>query len=129
MPTPYEIIEQHCTKNKINACARDLAFSVYSQQYETLAQDPNLTPAAINTILLSNPSLAAHVRAAEDTLSKYVEGELKSLKRELGAKSFGWSILSGVFGNILYSLLLIVIFILAKDQIATWLSSISKTTT
>lgn len=127
MPTPYETIEQHCTKHKINPCIRDLAFSVYCQQYETLAKDPSLTPANINTILLSAASVNAHVRAAEDTLTKHVESELKSLKKELGTKSFGWSILSGIVGNVLYSLLLIVIFILAKDQIGTWLSSLSQT--
>ncbi|MGY2142201.1 hypothetical protein ACW9I5_05905 [Pseudomonas azotoformans] len=129
MPTPYETIEQHCTKNKINSCTRDLAFSVYCQQYETLAKDPTLTATAINTILLSSASVNAHVRAAEDALSKHVESELKNLKKELATKSFGWSILSGIVGNVLYSLLLILIFILAKDQIGTWLSSISKTPT
>ncbi|TDK53837.1 hypothetical protein [Pseudomonas moraviensis] len=128
MPTPFEIIEQYCTRNRKSTCTRDLAYSVYCLQYETLAKDPTLTPAAINTILLSDTSVIAHVRSAEDTLSKHVEDELKRLKKELGAKSFGMSIVSGVVGNLVYSLLLVLVFVLAKDQIASWLSSVSQGT-
>ncbi|GLH47069.1 hypothetical protein [Pseudomonas lactis] len=126
MPTPYETIEQYCTANRKGTCTRDLAYSVYCQQYETLAKDPTLNAVAINTILLSNTSVIAHVRSAEDTLSKHVEDELKTIKKELSTKSFGMSIVSGVVGNLVYSLLLFLVFVLAKDQIASWLSSVSK---
>lgn len=125
MPTPYETIDAYCKQNKKNNCVRDLAYSIYTQQSDLLSQDPLLTPAAIQTMLLTDASLLAHVRSAEDALSAQVENEIKRIRKELGTKSFGMSIVSGVVGNIVYSLLLVVIFILAKDQISTWLSSIS----
>lgn len=126
MPTPYEIIETYCTNSGKNNCTRDLAYSIYCQQYETLALDPSLTPAGINTMLLSNASIIAHVRSADDALAKHVEDELKRIRKELGNRSFGLSIVSGVVGNLVYSLLLVVIFVLAKDQVATWLASVSQ---
>ena len=125
MPTPYETIDAYCKQNKKNNCVRDLAYSIYMQQSDLLSQDPSLTPAAIQTILLTDANLLAHVRSAEDALSAQVENEVKRIRKELGTKSFGMSIVSGVVGNIVYSLLLVVIFILAKDQISTWLSSLS----
>lgn len=125
MPTPYETIDGYCKQNKKNNCIRDLAYSIYTQQTDLLSQDPTLTPAAIQTMLLTDASLLAHVRSAEDALSAQVENELKQIRKELGTKSFGMSVLSGVVGNVVYSLLLVIIFVLAKDQISTWLSSLS----
>lgn len=126
MPTPYEAIDSYCKQNKKNNCIRDLAYSVYTQQSDLLSQDRTLTPAAIQTMLLTEASLLAHVRSAEDALSAQVENEVKRIRKELGTKSFGVSIISGVVGNIVYSLLLVIIFVLAKDQIATWLSSLAS---
>lgn len=126
MPTPYEAIDSYCKQNKKNNCIRDLAYSVYTQQRDLLSQDPTLTPAAIQTMLLTDASLLAHVRSAEDALSAQVENEVKRIRKELGTKSFGMSIVSGVVGNIVYSLLLVIIFVLAKDQISTWLSSLAS---
>ena len=127
MPTPYETIDTYCKHNKKNNCVRDLAYSIYTQQSDLLSQDPTLTPAAIQTMLLTDASLLAHIRSAEDALSAQIENEIKRIRKELGIKSFGMSIVSGVVGNIVYSLLLVIIFILAKDQIATWLASLSTT--
>jgi len=125
MPTPYETIDGYCKKNKKNNCIRDLAYSIYTQQADLLSQEPTLSSAAIQTMLLTDASLLAHVRSAEDALSAQVENELKQIRKELGTKSFGMSVLSGVVGNVVYSLLLVIIFVLAKDQISTWLSSLS----
>lgn len=126
MPTPYEKIDSFCKQNKKNNCIRDLAYSIYTQQSDLLSKDPSLTPTVIQTILLTDASLLAHVRSAEDSLSSQVESEITRIRRELGAKSFGMSVLAGVTGNIVYSLLLVVIFFVAKDQISTWLSTLSS---
>ncbi|EQB5727883.1 MULTISPECIES: hypothetical protein [Enterobacter] len=128
MPTPYETIDNYCKQNKKNNCVRDLAYSIYTQQNDLLSQDQTLTPAAIQKMLLTDASLVAHIRSAEDALSAQVESEISRIRKELGTKSFGISVLSGVTGNIVYSLLLVIIFVLAKDQISTWLSSLSANT-
>jgi hypothetical protein len=128
MPRPYETIDNYCKQNKKNNCIRDLAYSIYTQQSDLLSQDLTLTSAAIQKMLLTDASLLAHVRSAEDALSSQVESEITRIRKELGTKSFGMSVLSGVTGNILYSLLLVIIFVLAKDQISTWLSTLSANT-
>lgn len=125
MPTPYETIDSYCKQNKKNNCVRDLAYSIYTQQSDLLSKDPSLTSTAIQTMLLTDASLLAHVRSAEDALSAQVENEVKRIRKELGTKSFAVSVLSGVVGNVVYSLLLVIIFVLGKDQISTWLSSLS----
>jgi hypothetical protein len=125
MPTPYETIDNYCKQNKKNNCIRDLAYSIYTQQSDLLSKDPDLTTTAIQTMLLTDASLLAHVRSAEDALASQVESEISRIRKELRTKSFGMSVLSGVTGNILYSLLLVIIFVLAKDQISTWLSTLS----
>ena len=124
MATPYQIIEKYCQDNKKNNCIRDLAYSIYMQQYEDLAKDPTLTSEAIQRILLTDNSIQSHIRSADEALADQIELEIKRVKKEIGTKSFWLSVLTGVIGNVAYSLLLVLIFYLAKDQIGAWLISL-----
>jgi hypothetical protein len=128
--TPFEIVTDHCREQQKNACVRDLAYSIYRQQYESLTKDIDSDPKSIEAVqktLLSPGNLVAHVRSAEDMLQKQFEEDLKPIRAKAAKDSFWISVISGIVGNILYSLLLIVIFIVAKDQLASWLSSLVQT--
>ncbi|WME84443.1 hypothetical protein [Stenotrophomonas maltophilia] len=129
MTTPFEKIAGHCEKSAKSIVVRDLAFSVYCQQYETLSKDVSLTPDAINKILLSEPNLISHIRTAEEAISAEVERNEAKIRREIALKGFGMSIVSGVVGNIAYSVLLLLVFFLARDQISSWLSSVAASST
>lgn len=128
-PTPFDVITDYCVKLKKNDCVRDLAFSIFRQQFESLTQ--NKTPpadaatiAATEQTLLSSGSLLAHVRSAEEILRKQFEDDLKPIKAHATKDSFWFAVLTGIVGNIIYSLLLIILFIVAKDQLSSWLSSL-----
>ncbi|MFL6673760.1 MAG: hypothetical protein ACJ8LG_10765 [Massilia sp.] len=74
--------------------------------------------------MLSLGSLLAHVRTAEETLRKQFEDDLKPIKAHAVNDSFWFAVFIGIVGNIIYSLLLIILFIIAKDQLSSWLSSL-----
>lgn len=129
MTTPFDAIAEYCVKNNKSDCVRDLAYSVYRQQFESLTVDktPPLDEAAVQATektLLAPGSLIAHTRAAEEILKKQFEGEARQLQSKMKRDSFWFAVLTGVVGNIIYSLLLIVLFIVAKDQLSSWLSSL-----
>lgn len=125
--TAFEIITEYCQTHEKNSCIRDLAFSIYQQQYESLINETNDKNSndAIRKTLLSNGNLLAHVRTAEDMLIKQFEADLKPIQARAAKDVFWMSVVSGIVGNILYSLLLIIVFVIAKDQISSWLSSLA----
>lgn len=129
MPTPFEVIAEYCVKNNKTDCVRDLAYSVYRQQFESLVADktPPLDAAAVQATektLLAPGSLVAHTRAAEEILKKQFEGDAEKLHSKMRRESFWFAVFTGVVGNIIYSLLLIVLFVVAKDQLSSWMSSL-----
>lgn len=129
MPTPFEIIADYCVRNNKNDCVRDLAYSVFRQQFESLTVNRNPQPdaAAIHATeqtLLAPGSLLAHTRAAEEMLKQQFAEETAKLASGMKRESFLYAVTTGVVGNIIYSLLLIVLFIVAKDQLSSWLSSL-----
>ncbi|MER0336177.1 hypothetical protein ABRZ81_23485 [Vibrio vulnificus] len=125
--TPFVVITEHCNKQDKNNVVRDLAYSIYRQQYESLTKDnPSDTNSigAINKTLLSEGNLVAHVRSAEDLLKRQFKSELEPLQAKATKDSFWLSVASSIVGNVLYSLLLIIVFVIAKDQLGTWLQSL-----
>lgn len=126
-PTPFEVIDEYCQKQRKNGCVRDLAFSIYRQQFESLTKDSGGDQKSIDATqktLLSPGSLVAHVRSAEELLRKQFEDDLKPIQRRDKRSSFWFAVFTGVFGNIVYSLIIIVLFVVAQDQLSTWLSSL-----
>ena len=129
MATPFETIADHCVRNSKNDCVRDLAFSIYRQQFESLTtnKNPPLDAAAIlatEQTLLAPGSLIAHTRAAEDILKTHFEDESNKIQSKIKRESFFYAVGTGIVGNIIYSLLLIILFAVAKDQLSSWLSSL-----
>lgn len=129
MATPFEMIADHCVRNNKSDCVRDLAFSIYRQQFEslTLGKNPPLDAAAVQATeqtLLAPGSLIAHTRSAEEILRKQFEGEASQLQSKMKRDAFWYAVGTGIVGNIIYSLLLIVLFAVAKDQLSSWLSSL-----
>lgn len=125
--TPFQTISEYCATQKKNNCVRDLAYSTYRQQFEALTDDPATdaaTRAATEKTLLAPGSLLAHVRSAEEILRRQFEDDLKPIRAQAAKDSFWFAVVTGIVGNIIYSLLLIVLFIVAKDQLSTWLSSL-----
>ena len=124
MKTPFEIITDHCKANQKNTCIRDLAYSIYRQQFESLTRDASLDSNAIQATLLSAGNLNAHVRSAEDSLRTQFDEDLKPIKAKAKRESFLFSVSAGVIGNLAYSLVLILVFIIAKDQLTSWLTGL-----
>jgi len=127
LPSAFEVISDYCQEHQKSACIRDLSFSIYRQQFESLIRDSETDPKTIEAThrtLLSSGSLAGHVRSAEELLRKQFEDDLKPLRRQQQRDSFWFAVITGIVGNIIYSLLLITLFIVAKDQLTSWLSSL-----
>lgn len=125
--TPFEVMSEYCNDQDKNTVVRDLAYSIYRQQFESLSKDANGDQTSIDAIqktLLSQGNLVAHVRSAEDMLDRQFQNELKPIQSKSTKDSFWLSVGGGIVSNILYSLLLIIIFVIAKDQLSSWLSTL-----
>ncbi|MEZ9083934.1 hypothetical protein [Vibrio harveyi] len=125
--TPFTVITDYCNAQDKSSVVRDLAYSIYRQQYESLTNDSQgdeNSIIAIKKTLLSEGNLVAHVRSAEDLLKRQFKSELEPLQAKATKDSFWLSVGSSIVGNILYSLLLIILFVIAKDQLGTWLQSL-----
>jgi hypothetical protein len=129
--TPFEVVTDYCGKQKKSDCVRDLAYSIYRQQFESLTVNKNpsadaATIAATEATLLSPGSLLAHIRSAEEALKAQFEDDLKPIRRRDVNDSFWFAVATGIIANIIYSLVIIVMFVVAKDQIASWLSNLKQ---
>ena len=132
--TELEVVTEYCNSNGKSSVVGSIAFSIYQQQLEELIADSQnngegLSDNEISTMrttLLSQNSLSAHVRLAEDQLAEQTRSAIKPLLKKEGFKNFLVSVGASVIASFLYSILLIIIFVVAQEQIASWLSSLPK---
>ena len=131
MSTPFQIIDTHCETNHKSTVVRNIAFGVYEQQLQELVADKTEengqppTDDELRTMketLLSRNSLTSHVRLAEDMFAEQSKLHMKPLLKKHGSKEFWKGVGASIVANIIYSILLLVLFMVAQDQISSWLS-------
>lgn len=125
-------IAAYCKDNGKSAAVQAAACGLFEQQLAELIEDqtskgsapsPVQEQAMVDTLLSKN-SLAALVRLAEDTITPEVTKALGPLRRQQGAREFWLAVASGIVSSLIYSLLLIIVFIVAQDQLRSWLASL-----
>lgn len=79
---------------------------------------------AIESTLVSLENLQSYLDSASSFYNSWVDGQEKIFDKNNKKGSFWKSVWIGIVSNGLYSLLLILFFILAKSQITSWLQSL-----
>ena len=133
--SPFQRVERYCRDQRKSIAVRNIAYATFQQQFEEFVEDKirgHNPPdeAQLETIretLLSDKSIASHVRLAEEILSDATREAFKPFQRRENIKTFWLSAATGIVANVIYSILLIIVFVIAREQIATWLWSVTKT--
>jgi hypothetical protein len=132
----FDTINQFCDDNKETMTQvhrdfmiRKFAESYYSAIEERRKTNPNLTQVDkdnIRDVLLNKNNLENILVASQNNYNTIKDQYYVDFKKRIDKGSFLKSILASVIASVIYSVSLIFIFWIAKDQIASWLISLTK---
>lgn len=135
--TTYDQIMDYCT-NKYDKFLmqpeKDFVFRQFMESYyqglESQKQknqgtepDENQKKDMLN-FLLTDATLHSYADSAQSYYKRYTETIESEYAKKVGKSSFLKSLGASILANFLYSIILILVFWVAKDQIATWLSQL-----
>ncbi|TQK45789.1 hypothetical protein FB479_113179 [Brevibacillus sp. AG162] len=131
----FKKINEFCdnvSDRTVSQTERDFVIRKYSESYissiESKIQANNNQPLTQNQLddirdtLLNNSNMENYVIAARDYYQKLEEKYYQDFKK----KNNGFWLTVGVnlISNFIYSFLIIILFIVARDQISSWISSL-----
>lgn len=132
----YELINDYCTtkyEGVITQIERDFVLRKFLDSYfetvekfkEDNGQEPNESEqqTIINSLLNEN-TLLSYVDSAKNYYDRFKDGVENEIKKKQNKSSFWKSVLGSVLANLIYSIILIIVFYVAKDQISSWLTQI-----
>lgn len=111
-------------------CVMRKVFENYYKQIYFIDQNGNETRktdaeiAAIESTLVSSENLLSYLDSANTFYVKWLNGKEAEIQKKNSKGSFFKSVWVGVVSNIAYSIFLIIIFVLAKSQITSWLQTL-----
>lgn len=73
-----------------------------------------------NNTLLSDMTLSTNISLSISELESFTKKEISKVKRVNGLKDFGLSTLSSIVGSFLFTLLIIILFLMGQNQIRSW---------
>lgn len=129
MFSAYEKITKYCKDNEKNFAIRNHAYCIYLESLKEALNsqdDPNDNINSISTALLTDSAIQGYVSRAERFTQKIIDSSVEPILNANKRNDFLNNIVTGVVGNFVFSILLVVIFWLGKDQVASWLSAVSK---
>lgn len=129
--SPYEIVKLYCEKEKKNKIIERILYHKFEEELNELIsnfKDINeSTPPSsqvrngYTTTLLSTTNLAKNTRLAEEELEDIFKGKIDAYKKKVGRVSFWKSVWAGIVASFIFTVLLIVIFAVAENQIKSLL--------
>ncbi|MFZ4412685.1 MAG: hypothetical protein ACOYOV_06345 [Bacteroidales bacterium] len=87
------------------------------------------TIVGFNTTLLSDMTLSTNVNLSAAELEEFNKKEIEKVKAVNGWKNFGLSTLSSIIGSFLFTLLIIILFLMGESQIKSWINDFGKKST
>lgn len=132
----YDRINEFCTSQKdivLLQPERDYVLRKFLDSYYTAMENHKTqtgnepTQEEIQTILtslLNKNTLSSYVDSANKYYKDFIENKENDFKKQHNRSSFWKNVLGSVLANLLYSIILIIIFYVAKDQISSWLTQL-----
>lgn len=124
---PFQTIKDFCRGEKLNITIERILYHKYQQEINELIQsykdENNGNKPSDDTIqgfkqtLLSENTLSTNVRLADEEIEDILKDKITAEKRKIGRINFWKSVLSSVVGSFFFVLLLILIFIVAENQV------------
>ena len=134
--TAYDRINEYCTSKSdgvLVQAERDYVLRKFLESYyaaiERYKKEHNTDPPAeeektIINSLLNDTTMRSFIDSAKIYYDKYKTNIENDLQKRLDKTGFWKSVGSSILANLLYSIILIIIFFVAKDQIGTWLTQL-----
>lgn len=132
----YDKINDYCT-SKYNGVLvqpeRDFVLRKFLDSYyeaiekykEVHHSNPTLTEEqTIINSLLNESTLLSYIDSAKSYYEKFKNNIESDFKKTQDKPAFWKSVATSILANLIYSIILIIIFWVAKDQIATWLAQL-----
>lgn len=129
----FVAISKFCEDNKLSKLHQRILLHKYYEDYYLLIEDyckkENSNPSAdtikgFNSTLLNEMTLKTNISLANDEIRNYTEKEIAKVKKNQSIKSFWFSVLSSIIGSFLFTILLLIIFTLAQNQVKSWINDL-----
>ncbi|MBD5347548.1 MAG: hypothetical protein HDR92_10550 [Bacteroides sp.] len=131
----FEAIFDFCDRNKLSKLHQRVLLHKYYEDYYVLIEDyrnkEKTEPSAdtikgFNSTLLNEMTLKTNVRLADDEIRNYTQKEIDKVTKKQSRKSFWNSVLTSIIGSFIYSVILLLLFTLAHNQVKSWIDDLYK---
>lgn len=131
----YTKFTEICANKRVDSFIRDCAFGIYKNKVSVAAKikqesdkQQALTQQELSDLentFLNEDFVEDYVKEAIRSYEKRRELDFQPYFKESNGGGFWKSVGASILASFVYSVLLVVIFYIAKDQIETWLKAVS----
>ena len=134
----YDIINNYCTskyKGVLIQPERDYVLRKFLDSYyesiDRFTETHKCPPTSeeeqtIIDSLLNESTLLSYIESSKNYYEKFRYNIENDVKNKMDKPAFLKNILTGILANLIYSVILIILFFVAKDQITTWLTQLTS---
>jgi hypothetical protein len=129
--SPFVIIREYCSKEKTSKLIERILFHKFEEELnellESYRKDHNGQDPSQDTIngyistLLSETNLSKNIKLAEEEIREELEDEINKIKKKIGNINFWKSVGASILGSFFFTILLIIIFFIAENQVKSLL--------
>lgn len=131
MNTPYERIKNYCETKELSKLQQSILLNKFYENYNAMiaeykkgeGKDPDQNMLeAYETALLSDTNIQNNIKLVNEEIENAFKDRLKLFKLTTSFKEFSISVLSGVIGSFIFTLLLVLFLRLGQNQIKSWIA-------
>lgn len=130
MTEAFEKITEFCNTRNKDIIVRNHAYCIYMNVLQkALANHDNLTPLRTETArlaLLTDEAIEGYVSRADALVDSSTQAIIAPYENQHSTREFWRGVASSVLGSFIFTVLLVFIFWLAREQIRGWLQSLSN---
>lgn len=125
----FDKITEFCNARTKDVVVRNHAFCIYVNVLQkALANHENPTrqkTETTRTALLTDEAIEGYVSRAESLVDNMTQAIIEPYEKQRSIRDFWRGVASSVVGSFIFTVLLILVFWLAREQIRGWLESLS----
>lgn len=128
----YDIINNYCTskyKGVLIQPERDYVLRKFlDSYYESIDRftETHKCPPTSEEEQTIIDSLLSYIETSKNYYEKFRYNIENDVKKKMDKPAFLKNILTSILANLIYSVILIILFFVAKDQITTWLTQLTS---
>lgn len=124
-------VKEFSTARKLSKLQERILLHKYFEDYFSLVDDykkknqgnnpPSDTIVGFNSTLLSDMTLSTNIDLSVSELDSFSKDEIDKVKTKNGWKNFWLSTFSSIVGSFLFTLIIILLFLMGENQIKSWI--------